>query len=157
MRTDAASIVCTLCCHGIGGCCCCNSGFAAHAVLTDVWDVTQVQEPDDDLIDAWNMGKMSCVGGDCFDGTHHGGGHSNGGMQPYDDYRHMNGDDNSVGALPCLLFCSKLCKAGVACIGNSPASLQAQHKGKGDRSAHTRVARIDAAASHLLEPCCDRR
>ena len=57
----------------------------------------QVQEPDQDKIDAWNMGKMSCVGGDCFDGTHHGGRHTNGGMQPYDDYRHMNGDDNSVG------------------------------------------------------------
>jgi len=60
--------------------------------------VLQVQAPDDDLIDAWNMGKMSCVGSDCFDGTHHGGVHTNGGMQPYDDYHHMNGDDNSVAA-----------------------------------------------------------
>ena len=73
-----------------------------------------MQEPDDDLIDAWNMGKMSCVGGDCFDGTHHGGRHTNGGMQPYDDYRHMNGDDNSVGELLCLLFCCNHCKTGVA-------------------------------------------
>ena len=41
-----------------------------------------------------------CVGGDCYDGTHHGGRHdlySVGGLQPYDDYSHMNGDDNSVG------------------------------------------------------------
>jgi hypothetical protein len=48
------------------------------------------------IVDNWNLGKMSCVGGDCHDGTHHGGVHANGGIQPYDDYRHMNDGDDSV-------------------------------------------------------------
>ena len=54
--------------------------------------------PDDSKIDAYNMGKMTCVGSDCFDGTHQAGRHADGGMQPYDDYAHMDGDDNSVAA-----------------------------------------------------------
>eukprot|EP00293_Proteomonas_sulcata_P005618 CAMPEP_0184329944 /NCGR_PEP_ID=MMETSP1049-20130417/144414_1 /TAXON_ID=77928 /ORGANISM="Proteomonas sulcata, Strain CCMP704" /LENGTH=280 /DNA_ID=CAMNT_0026652335 /DNA_START=192 /DNA_END=1034 /DNA_ORIENTATION=+ len=36
-------------------------------------------------IDAWNLGKMSCVGSDCYDTTMHGGAHMNG-VEPYDDY-----------------------------------------------------------------------
>jgi len=41
-------------------------------------------------LDAWNKGKLPCVGDECFDSNMQGGMHDNG-VQPYDDYAHMNG------------------------------------------------------------------
>lgn len=84
------------------------------------------------------MGKMSCVGGDCFDGTHHGGMHTNGDMQPYDDYRHMNGDDNSVGARQ---------------RGRRPPSL-AEHMQKSQEEEH--VEEEHARGLTVLDPRLDR-
>jgi hypothetical protein len=58
----------------------------------------KVQEPEARTIDRWNMGKSSCVGADCFDGTHHAGLGANGQAQPYDDYALMDGQGQRISA-----------------------------------------------------------
>jgi len=55
------------------------------------------QEGGSPPLDWINDGKLTCVGDNCFDGTMHGGMHSNG-VQPYDDYRHMNEHEPQLAA-----------------------------------------------------------